>query len=315
MDRAIHQEFFTLNNGNKIPGVAIIGTGTKWFKKVESEETFSKELVEQIKYALTLPGIVHIDAAEIYRTYPEIGAAIEESRRKPRNQIWITDKYSTSLKITENPKVGLETSLKKMGVEYVDLYLLHSPFVTEEKNGFSLEQAWKYLEELYKNGKAKNIGVSNFGVKDLERILKVAEIKPQVNQIEYSAFLQNQTPGIYKFAREHDILLEAYSPLGPLTIEHSEDDEFYRYIKELSHKYDKTEAQILLRWVADRHVLPVTTSGKKERIEEAQYLYSFDLTYDESNNITQLGLQHKPLRKYWTEQYSKYDADSQKSDD
>ncbi|CAI4871005.1 CLL_collapsed_G0007480.mRNA.1.CDS.1 [Saccharomyces cerevisiae] len=220
---SFHQQFFTLNNGNKIPAIAIIGTGTRWYKNEETDATFSNSLVEQIVYALKLPGIIHIDAAEIYRTYPEVGKALSLTE-KPRNEIFLTDKYSTQIKVSDSPAEGLDLALKKMGTDYVDLYLLHSPFVSKEANGFSLEEAWKDMEQLYKSGKAKNIGVSNFAVEDLQRILKVAEVKPQVNQIEFSPFLQNQTPGIYKFCQEHDILLEAYSPLGPLQKKTAQDD-------------------------------------------------------------------------------------------
>ena len=93
---AFKQEFFTLNNGNKIPAIAVIGTGTRWFKTEETDATFSQQLVDELKVALTLPGIVHIDAAEIYRTYPEVAAALRESNR-PRDEIFITDKYSCLL--------------------------------------------------------------------------------------------------------------------------------------------------------------------------------------------------------------------------
>lgn len=310
------QEFITLNNGNKIPGIAVIGTGTRWFKKSETPENFSKELVEQMEYALTLPGVVHIDAAEVYRTYPEVGAALKSSSR-PRDTIFLTDKYSTQLKITANPIVGLETGLKKLGLEYVDLYLLHSPFVDKEKNGFTLEDAWKDMETLYKSGKAKNIGVSNFSTEDLDRILKVAEVKPQVNQIEFNAFLQNQTPGIFNYCKKQNILIEAYTPLGPLQRKPKDytSQEFYQYIGKLADKYKKSEAQILLRWVTKRGVLPVTTSSKPERIQDAQNLFMFDLTEEETSKITELGLAHEPLRMYWNEQYDKYNTVSQQMDD
>ncbi|CAI4037783.1 hypothetical protein SMKI_04G1160 [Saccharomyces mikatae IFO 1815] len=308
-----NQQFITLNNGNKIPAIAIIGTGTRWYKEEETDATFSNSLVEQIVYALKLPGIIHIDAAEIYRTYPEVGKALSLTE-KPRNEIFLTDKYSTQIKVSESPAVGLDIALKKMGTDYVDLYLLHSPFVSKETNGFTLEEAWKDMEQLYRSGKAKNIGVSNFAMKDLERILKVAEIRPQVNQIEFSPFLQNQTPGIYKFCQENDILLEAYSPLGPLQKRTTKDESlpFFEYVKELSEKYIKSEAQITLRWVTRRGVLPVTTSSKPQRISDAQNLFSFDLTDEEVNQITELGLEHEPLRLYWNKVYDKYNYAAQK---
>ena len=307
---SFHQEFFTLNNGNKIPSIAIIGTGTRWYKQEETAENFSNELVEQLKYALTLPGIVHIDAAEVYRTYPEFSEALKQST-KPREEIFITDKYSTQLKVTKNPIVGLETSLKRNNLEYVDLYLLHSPFVSKESNSFNLKEAWHKMEQLYKEGKAKNIGVSNFSVDDLKILMSSAEIMPQVNQIEYNAFLLNQTPGIVKFCQNHNILVEAYSPLSPLQKRSDSNSQFYDYIDSLATKYKKSEAQILLRWVTKNGILPVTTSSKKERILDAQYLFTFDLNNNEVDMITDLGLQNKPQRLYWNQQYDKFNGESQ----
>ncbi|CAB4252226.1 similar to Saccharomyces cerevisiae YDL124W NADPH-dependent alpha-keto amide reductase [Maudiozyma barnettii] len=309
---SFHQDFFTLNNGNKIPAVAVVGTGTRWYKQKETPENVNSELVSQIEKALTLPGIVHIDAAEVYRTYPEVGKALSQSK-KPRDEIFITDKYSTQLKVTENPIVGLDTSLERLNIDYVDLYLLHSPFVSIEKNGFTLEDAWRQMEKLYKDGKTKNIGVSNFSVEDLEKILTICEIKPQINQIEFNAFLQNQTPGIVKFCQSHDIVLEAYSPLSPLQKrpENSENDQFYKFVESLTIKYSKTEAQILLRWVTRRGVVAVTTSSKFSRVQDAQNLFTFDLTDEEVEEITKLGLKHKAQRLYWNEEYDKYNVQSQ----
>lgn len=310
---SVHQEFVSLNNGNKIPGVAVIGTGTRWYKKQETDATFSHELVKQIEYALTLPGIVHIDHAEVYRTYPELSAALKNSK-KPRNELFVTNKYSTQEKITNDPKEGLNTGLKRTGLEYVDLYLLHTPFASKEKNGFTIEESWAQLEELYHEGKAKNIGVSNFRVEDLEKILKVAKVKPQVNQIEFNAFLQNQTPGVVEFSQNHDIQLEAYAPLGPLSRrdESEQAKPFYDFLKKLAEKYNKTEAQVLLRWVSKRGIIPVTTSGQPKRIEDAQNLFSFDLAKDEVDEITKLGLAHPPLRLYWNPLFDQYKSEVQK---
>ncbi|KAL3230141.1 hypothetical protein RNJ44_01504 [Nakaseomyces bracarensis] len=310
----VKQEFIKLNNGNEMPAIAIVGTGTKWFKNGETEENFTPELVEQIKYALTLPGVVHIDAAEFYSTYREVGKALEESP-KPRNEIFITDKFCTQEKWTKNPVDSLEKALAKLGLEYVDLYLLHSPFITKEHNGFTFEEAWGYMEELYQSGKAKNIGVSNYAVEDLERLMKIAKVRPQVNQIEYNAFLQNQTPGIYKYCQEHDIQLEAYSPLGPLQKKPADGDSqpFYQYVNKVAENHGKTPGEVLLRWVSKRGVIPVTTSEKRERTKQAQEIFEFDLTKEEVDEITKLGLQHETLRLYWTDEYNKFNAESQKA--
>jgi diketogulonate reductase-like aldo/keto reductase len=293
-------KYFTLSNGNKIPAISVIGTGTQWYKTDRSY--FNDNLVEQLLIALSLPGVVHIDTAENYGTHRELGEALKKTT-KSRDDIWITDKYS---KIGKNPKEALYESLKLLGVDYVDLYLIHDPFYDEKKPGYDIIQAWKYLEELYKEGKAKNIGVSNWRVEDFEKLLPVAEVKPVVNQIEFSAFLQNQTPGIYEYAKEKNILLEAYSPLTPLSLRNGETGPFYDYLDELSKKYNQDAGVVLLNWVYSRGVLPVTTSSKKERIEKANGVFEFQLELEEVNKITQLGEQHPTVRQYWTEQYNKY---------
>lgn len=258
----------------------------------------------QIEHALSLPGVVHVDAAEMYGTYAELGKALANTS-KPRDQIWITDKFS---KVNKTPREGLEYSLKNLGVDYVDLYLLHDPFYNDEKPGYDVVQAWKYMEELQKEGKAKNIGVSNFAVEDLEKVLAIAEIKPVVNQIEYSAFLQNQTPGIYEYAKEKNILLEAYSPLTPLTYVKDHTGPFYDYLNQLASKYNQDNSIVLLRWVYQTGVLPITTSSKPERVNKFHTaIWEFELTDEEVAKISKLGNEHKPARQWWTDKYSKFD--------
>ncbi|KAH3687947.1 hypothetical protein WICPIJ_001062 [Wickerhamomyces pijperi] len=297
-------QYFKLQNGNKIPAISIFGTGTQWFKTDESQ--FNSELTNQISKVLEIPGVVHLDAAEIYRTYPELGAALKNST-KPRDEIWITDKFS---RIHDDPIQALDYSLSKLGVEYVDLYLLHSPFTpkpnADGSHTYDLVKTWKQLEELVRAGKTRNIGVSNFGVEDLEKILEIAEIRPQVNQIEYNAFLQNQTPGIYDFAQKHQILLEAYSPLSPLSVE-DKSGEFFQYVQSLASKYSTDSGIILLRWVYQRGVLPVTTSSKFERVQQSNdKIWEIELTEEEVNKISKLGEEHETVRKYWKPFYDQY---------
>lgn len=297
------QQFVTLSNGNKVPGISIVGTGTKWFKYNPLEDKYSHELVSLLKEVLTLPGVVHIDCAEMYLTHQEVGEGLEGTK-KPRNEIFITDKYSIPKKLSINPIAGLELALKDFGLKYVDLYLLHFPDVDEKIYGFNLERAWKMMEELYEKGLAKNIGVSNFRVTDLERINKIAKIKPQVNQIEFNAFLQNQSPGIYEYCQKENIQLEGYCPLVPLR-KGDGNDEIVQYIKSLAEKYKKTDSQVLLRWVTKMNVIPVTTSGKFQRIKDAQFIWDFDLTDAEVTKIKELGVKHKPVRSYWKEFFDK----------
>lgn len=299
---------FKLSNGATIPAVGY-GTGTKWFKLGRDE--VDQTLVDILVTALDV-GVTHIDGAEVYNTAIEIGEAIKKSG-KPREEIFLTDKYFagdgtfTAHSKAANPLESLKESLKRFQVEYVDLYLIHSPFIKQETHGFTLEEAWGYLEEAVQQGLAKNIGVSNFTKEDLERVIRVAKVKPTVHQIEYNAYLQNQTPDIVEYSKSEGILVEAYSPLGPI-IKGDGKGELDDYLAQLSAKYDGKDAgQLLLRWVLQTGVLPITTSGKKERIVGLLEVYDFALTQDEVDRITTLGKQHKTLRQYWQKEFSKYD--------
>lgn len=296
---------FKLSNGNTIPAVAY-GTGTKWFKLGRDE--VDTNLVKTLQLALST-GFTHIDGAEIYNTDQEIGEAI---KGKDRNSLFLTDKYFAgdgSYQGRSPHKLPYE-SLKfhltnKLKTDYVDLYLLHSPFIKKDTHGFDLKEAWQSLEKAYEEGLTKNIGVSNFSVEDLKEVLEVAKIKPVVNQIEYSPYLQNQTPGIVEFSQKNGVLVEAYSPLGPIT--KGEPGELTEYLESVGKKYNKNASQVLLRWTIQRGVLPVTTSAKEERIAQFLALFDFELTSDEVEKITTLGASHPTLRQYWGNEFSKYD--------
>lgn len=301
---SLSNKVFKLSNGNSIPAVAY-GVGTKWFKLGRNE--VDTNVVNVLKTALA-NGFVHIDGAEVYNTDIEIGKAIEGVERE---NIFLTDKFfvgdaSHSL-ISKHglPYDSLSYHLKnELKVDYVDLYLLHAPFVAKEVHGFTLQEAWKSMEKIVKDGLAKNIGVSNFAVKDLEAILEIAEIKPVVNQIEFNAYLQNQTPGIVEFSQKNGILIEAYSPLGPIV--KGEKGELTEYLDTLASKYSKIPAQVLLRWVLQRGVLPVTTSGKEERIAQFSDIFDFELTSEEVEKISAIGKSHPTLRQYWIPEYSQF---------
>lgn len=302
---SLQGKVFKLANGHTIPAVGY-GTGTKWFKLGRDE--IDTNLVNTLKLALK-SGFTHIDGAEVYNTDAEIGEAIAGV---DRSAVFITDKFFAgdsshkSISSHGKPYESLQYHLKnKLKLDYVDLYLLHSPFITKDTHGFDLAEAWQSLEKAVDDGLTKSIGVSNFSVEDLKTVLNVARIKPVINQIEYNAYLQDQTPGVVEFSKQNGILVEAYSPLGPIV--KAEPGEFTEQLATLAAKYGKTPEQVLLRWVLETGVLPVTTSSNEQRIKQFADIFDFALTEGEVSELTALGRKHPTLRQYWKPEYTKYD--------
>lgn len=295
--------------GCEIPIIGF-GSGTKWrIAKTtgENKDQFMDELTKQIVSAVDC-GFNHIDTADVYRTHQEVGSGLDECCL-PRNKLWVTDKYhanSSTLLNSKGPRHSLEMSLQKLHLTYIDLYLIHSPEVTLEKAGIDLKEAWRQMEELYEVGLAKNIGVSNFDVPSLQYILTFAKYPPMVNQIEFNPYLQQQSPGIIEYCKRNDILIEAYSPLVPLT--GGRPGPLCDVLPALSRKYGKSEMQILLRWAIQNNVVVLTTSSRKERLEESLAIFDFELSPEDFNQITRIGRQ-KIFRGFFGRMYSKYDND------
>ncbi|KAK9237026.1 NADP-dependent oxidoreductase domain-containing protein [Lipomyces kononenkoae] len=283
---------FTLPSGATIP-VPGFGTGTKWYKP--GDPSIDRRVVDAIVSALKL-GYRHIDGAEVYGTEGEIGVAIKESGI-PRDQIFVTSKILPKI---GNPRAALEETLKLSQLDYLDLYLIHAPFVDEKSHGISLEKAWEVLSELKSEGKVREIGVSNFAIADLER-LKGSKEKVAVNQIEFNPYLQNQTPGIVEYCQANGILVEAYTPLGPL-FPAAKGGPLDPVVHKLATKYGRDAGQIILKWTIQRGIIPITTSAKEERQKSNLDLNGFELTAEEVKEIDEAGSQ-KHFRSYWTDKY------------
>lgn len=300
-------------------GIPVLGFGLGTYYYKYGDNRVNEKLVDIIQKAVRL-GFVHIDSAESYNTDLELGAALKALTDVDRSSLFITDKYNSGapsnpaeISPDGTPYEHLVKALKRIGTPYVDLYLLHSPFITKENHGFTLEEAWKSVEQAHEAGLAKHIGVSNFAKEDLDRILKVAKIKPEVNQIEFNAFLQDQTPGIVEFAQEHGIQIEAYSPLGPITKADKSKPAakaFDLVLDEIATLHHKTKDQVLLRWVIQRGIVAISTTAKTSRLEEWAGVFDFKLNEGEVNLITKLGkLYSPPLRQYWIPEYGHLDKE------
>lgn len=265
-----------LNDQVSIPILAY-GTGTAWYK-TDNKSTVNRDLVEAIKTAIRL-GYRHLDGAEVYSTEAELGVAIQESE-VPREELFVTTKVMHN--VTDIPG-AIEASLKKLQLDYVDLYLIHSPFFA--KTDGDLQNAWAAMEKVQQAGKARAIGVSNYNQAHLEATLQTATIRPTINQLEHHPYLQHGN--LIPFHRQQGIRTASYSPLtsifraagGPVDAK----------VAELAAKYQVTEGEILLRWSVQRGDVAVTTSSKESRLQEFLRILDFELTAAEVDAISQLG--------------------------
>lgn len=260
------QDKTVLNNGVEMPWM---GLGV--FKVEEGPE-----LVNAVKSAIKL-GYRSIDTAAIYGNEEGVGQGIREGIAEAgisREDLFITSKVWNSDLGFESAIQAYETSLQKLGLEYLDLYLIHWPVEGKYKD------AWRALEALYKEEKVRAIGVSNFQVHHLEELLKDAEVKPVINQVEYHPRLTQQE--LKAFCRENGIQLEAWSPLmqGQLL-----DNEI---IAAIAEKHGKSAAQVILRWDLQNGVITIPKSTKEHRIAANASIFNFELSSDEMEQISSL---------------------------
>ena len=244
-------KFITLNNGIKMP---TLGLGVWQIKQSETARVVSWALES---------GYCHIDTARIYGNEKGVGEAVKSSDI-PREQIFIT----TKLWVTDffNAELAYRKSLDRLGLGYADLYLIHWPFPF-------WKHAWKTLEKLYQQGRIKAIGVSNFGIRQLEVLSKFSAITPAVNQIEFSPFYYRKE--LLEYCKEKGIALEAYSPL-------TRAKKFnHPVIKELAQKYAKTAAQIMIHWSLQHGLIVIPKSQNPNRIVENSEV--FDFTIDDGD--------------------------------
>ncbi|AXM88177.1 aldo/keto reductase [Anoxybacillus ayderensis G10] len=260
------QDTTTLYNGVNIPW---LGLGV--FKVEEG-----LEVVRAVKTAIQ-HGYRSIDTASIYGNEVGVGQGIREGMKEAgisREDLFVTSKVWNSDLGYESTIAAYEASVNKLGLDALDLYLIHWPVAGKYK------EAWRALEKLYKEGRVKAIGVSNFQIHHLQDLMQDAEIKPMVNQVEYHPRLTQKE--LHSFCREHGIQLQAWSPLMQGLLLDNE------VLQEIATKYNKSVAQIILRWDLQHGVVTIPKTTKEHRMVENASIFDFSLTEEEMERIDNL---------------------------
>lgn len=252
-----------LNNGVEIPP---IGFGVF---RMENLEECEKATIEAIKAGYRL-----IDTAAAYKNEEAVGRAIKNCGI-PREELFITTKLWITDTSYEGAKRGFEKSLSKLGLDYLDLYLIHQPY--NDYYG-----AWRALEELYEEGKVRAIGIDNFTQDRTADFIFFNKIKPMINLVECNTFFQREDEK--KYLDSENILMQAWSPLAAGQSRLFENET----LLQIAHNHNKTVAQIVLRWLVQRGIVPIVKSSNPVRMKENLDIFDFEISQYEMEEIEKL---------------------------
>ena len=264
---------YTLANGVEIP---IVGFAT-W-------QTPDADVAKTSVEAAINAGYRHIDTAAAYGNEESVGAGIKASGIK-RDDLFLTTKLWNEDHGYDNAMKAIDTSLTKLGVDYVDLYLIHWPNPVKYRDNWQSVNAetWRAMEDILKAGKARAIGVSNFREHHLDELYKTANVKPMVNQIFLNP--SDAQPELVAYNKAHGMLNEAYSPLGTGKIFAVPE------LQKMAKRFNKSVAQIVLRWSLQHDFLPLPKSVHADRIQQNTELFDFELSHQDMQVIdAQAGL-------------------------
>ena len=247
-----------LADGNEIP---LLGLGV-W------QVPDGKTCEEAVRWALEA-GYRHVDTAQAYENERSVGNALRDSG-VPREDLYVTTKFYPG---HDDPEAEAERSLERLGLDHVDLYIIHWP-----QGGPTW--AWDGMQRAQRQGYARSIGVSNFSVAEIDELLGVAEIPPVVNQVQFSPFEYRR--GLLEACEQRGVALEAYSPLG--TGRHLGDERVAR----IAERLGRTPAQVLIRWCLQRDLVVLPKSTHRERIEQNAQVFDFALTDDDMATLDAL---------------------------
>ncbi|WP_353423701.1 aldo/keto reductase [Staphylococcus xylosus] len=261
-------ENITFYNGNEMP---IVGLGTF---RVENND----ECAASVKHAIE-NGYTHIDTAMIYENEDKVGQGIAEglaSTGLKRSDLFITSKLWLDDYGRQNVADAYETSINKLGLDYLDLYLMHWPGTDEAL----VIDTWQGMEDLYKNDKVKNIGVSNFNIEHLEALLAQVSIKPVINQVEFHPYLLQSS--LNRYLEVQNIHMESWSPLMNAQILEDET------VNAVANEVGKSPAQVIIRWNVEHGVVVIPKSVTPSRIEENINVFDFALTAEQIEKLDNL---------------------------
>lgn len=251
----------------------VIGLGVWKIKEGE-------EVENAVKFALNA-GYRLVDTAKIYNNEQGVGKALQ-TYGLLREEFFVTTKVWNEDQGYESTLKAIDESLKKLDLSYVDLYLVHWPTASADTK-ISInkrEETWRAMEEIYKSGKAKAIGVSNYTMSHLEEMNHYATVMPAVNQVEFNPFLFQE--GLLNYCKKHNIVLEAWSPL--VQSKRLEDAR----ISEIARIYNKTNAEILIRWSLQHGCVVIPRSTKEAHIKENMNIFDFEISPENMKKIDML---------------------------
>ncbi len=235
---------------------------------------------DAVRFAVKI-GYRHVDTARIYGNEADVGGAVLDSG-VPRKDLFVTTKLWNSDQGYDSTLRACEASLKRLGLDYLDLYLIHFP-VPKARS-----ESWNAMETLLKQGKCRAVGVSNFTIRHLEELLKEHEARPAVNQVEFHPFLYQKE--LLEYCRSKGIQVEAYSPLAR--------GERFKHprMRSLAEKYSKTPAQLMIRWGLQHGLVVIPKSTRAERIRENSQVFDFEISDEDMKSLDSLS---EDLRTNW----------------
>ncbi|XP_054812160.1 methylecgonone reductase-like [Prosopis cineraria] len=301
-----------LNSGHKMP---VLGLGTS-ADNLPPNDTLVSIFMDAIEM-----GYHHFDSASVYRTEEDIGQAVAKAVKqgliKSRDEAFITSKPWITDAHPDLILPSLKTSLKNLGMDYVDLYLIHWPvrlrhdlqnpvkFSKEDLLPFDIEGTWKAMEECYRLGLAKSIGICNYGIKKLTQLLQIASIPPAVLQIEMNPSWQQEK--LREFCKQKGIHVSAWSSLGAYKVSWGSGAVMENpIIQEIAKAKNKTAAQVALRWAYQQGSSAMVKSFNKERMKQNLEIFDFELSEEEMERMKQIPQRRQYTGDMWLSETGSY---------